>query len=184
MLIYTCNTAKCTWLETERETDEQQMVGCAMQKSHATELEKHTHTSSALCTNSRQQQRRLASVRYICNMTMDCVLTPSLVVPARTNIHAHYTLQYMMRSVSLGNFFSNKQRDLPQWVEGVGRPCSLSPSSAPSCVCMCVLHVSVWVHVWQSCEKRREWADTGKRLIFSVLSVLLHNVYITKYGST
>ena len=33
-----------------------QMVGCARQKSHATELEKHTHTSSALCTNSRQHR--------------------------------------------------------------------------------------------------------------------------------
>ena len=51
----TGSSTKMVWCSTRVYTTtwlEQQMVGCAMQKTHATE----TRTSSALCTNSRQHR--------------------------------------------------------------------------------------------------------------------------------
>ena len=83
-----------------------------------------------------------------------------------------YNLQELCDEVSVLGKHILKLAERPPSGNGEAHHISITPHSAislspSSCVCMCVyscVSMCVCVHVWQSCEKRREWADTGKRL--------------------
>ena len=52
-----------TWLESERETEEQQMVGCAMQKSRIGE----THALAVHCVSTADNAEKIGKYEIVAN---------------------------------------------------------------------------------------------------------------------